>query len=526
MDKTTKRWAGVLAAAAAAMLAACSTPAPKPSNTPNDDALASYYQQDLEFGPCDDFALTDAERATYEMAAAIIECGRLDVPVDYDRPEAESASIAVLRVPAQGSERIGSLVLNPGGPGQGGASYATLVAGILAQSESPVLQHFDIVGFDPRGVGASTPAIDCFTDEQRDADDDLTMPTLLPSGNDWTDESAQEFADACAERSGGDAMLANLGTRDVARDMDVLRAALGDEQLTYAGWSYGTRLGAVYAEMFPENVRAMALDGVMNPIQNTFDRSVDQARGFQSSFDKMAKWCAEETDACPLGTDPTVASAAFQQILVPLKDAPVPAGDGRTLDYDGALLGTVAALYSSINFPTLVNGLTEIQQGRGDVLLTLRNTFSQRNPDGSYNGFLEALMAINCIDEDRHDAQRETQLREAVAEVAPAFDDGDVVSATSPCAAWPGSSELGFPYADEVDTDSLADLLIVSVTGDPATPHDGAIQLAEQLASPLLTVNGEQHGAMFVGGSACVDEIVSDYLVDLTPPPSDANCSL
>lgn len=246
----------------------------------------------IQFGGCEDYALTEADRTTYAAAAALIECGRLEVPVDHENPGGVTAQIAVLRVPATGGEPIGSLGLNPGGSGQSGTQFAGLLTLILAQANSPLLQNFDIVGFDPRGVGATTPAVDCFTDQQRDEDEDLTMPTLLPDAGAWTEESAAAFAQQCAAGSGGEEVLAHLGTRDVARDVDLLREVLGDEELTYLGYSYGTRLG------------------------------------------------------------------------------------------------TVNGLYSAVNWPTVVAGVAEVRDGRGDGLLALRDTFATREPSGRYGNFL------------------------------------------------------------------------------------------------------------------------------------------
>ncbi|RSM61923.1 hypothetical protein DMH04_53490 [Kibdelosporangium aridum] len=171
-------------------------------------------------------------------------------------------------------------------------------------------------------------------------------------------------------------------------------------------------------------------------------------------------------------------------------------------------------------------GIAEVKAGKGDALLKLRDTFVQRDADGRYGGFLEALMAINCVDEDRHPRERETELRKTVARVAPIFDTGTVTESVSPCAKWPGTSTLGFPYADKIDPKILADTLVVSVTGDPATPHEGGVAMAKQLQGGLLTVEGKQHGAVFVAGNACVDGLVADYLVDLKLPSAGATCEL
>jgi len=286
--------------------------------------LARFYEQALTFGPCDSYATTSADATTF--ADKRFSCARLEVPLDYQNPEGRTAQIALLRVTAKGqpATRIGSVLLNPGGPGFSGMSYAATVADALAAS--PITQQFDLIGFDPRGVGASTPALDCFTDAEREAD--VTLSTLNAGVEDYTEDETRQLYKGCVQRSGGEDVLAHVGTRDVARDMDVLRAVLGDKKLTFAGSSYGTRLGAVYAEMFPLNVRAMVLDGAVDPTTGTAARRLVQFAGFQRGFENMAAFCAKSPD-CPLGSDPDQATAAFQQLLQPLIDTPIVTADGR-----------------------------------------------------------------------------------------------------------------------------------------------------------------------------------------------------
>jgi pimeloyl-ACP methyl ester carboxylesterase len=301
--------------------------------------LKRFYDQKLTFGSCNGYATTATEEKLY---VAPFECGRLEVPLNYDNPQSETMQIGVLRLPSRGErgQRIGSLVINPGGPGGSGMFVAVLSA--LSLKDSPVLQRFDMVGFDPRGVGASTPAISCFTDEENDRGENQT--TLLGTSGKWTATDTRKLMEKCANGSGGEQVLAAVGTRNAARDIDVLRAALGDEKLTFAGQSYGTRLGAVYAEMFPQNVRAMVFDSVIDPRQNSAERRLSLHAGFQRSFDQMAEFCAKKPD-CPLGTDPKQSTAVFQDLFQPLIDNPVPAGNGRTLNFLQGTGGVLAGLY-------------------------------------------------------------------------------------------------------------------------------------------------------------------------------------
>jgi pimeloyl-ACP methyl ester carboxylesterase len=478
--------------------------------------LERFYNQELTFGSCEGYATTDADAETF--ANDTFECARLEVPLDYENPDGRTAQIALLRVPAKG-EPIGSLLLNPGGPGFSGMSHAPLVATTLG--EHPITERFDLIGFDPRGVGASTPTLDCFTDAERESD--VKFSTLNSGVEDYTEAETRQLYERCAERSGGEDVLAHVGTRDVVRDMDVLRAVLGDKKLTFAGQSYGTRLGAVYAETFPQNVRAMVLDAAMDPTTGTTERRLVQFEGFQNAFDNMATFCTESPD-CPLGTDPEQAAAVFQGMLQPLIDEPVITADGRELTYTATLDGLILSLYSETAWPAAIQGIAELKAGRGDTLMLLRDLYHQRAADGSYGNDSEATLAINCLDEERHTPEQETAMKRGIFEVAPFMDTSRPVEARDICEHWPVQPTLGYPYAQDIE--GLPETLIVSVTGDPATPHSGGISLAETLGGTLLTVEGEQHGAALIAGNACVDDIVADYLINLELPADGDRCVL
>ena len=481
--------------------------------------LARFYDQALTFGPCDSYATTSADATTF--ADKRFSCARLEVPLDYQNPEGRTAQIALLRVTAKGqpATRIGSVLLNPGGPGFSGMSYAATVADALAAS--PITQQFDLIGFDPRGVGASTPALDCFTDAEREAD--VTLSTLNAGVEDYTEDETRQLYKGCVQRSGGEDVLAHVGTRDVARDMDVLRAVLGDKKLTFAGSSYGTRLGAVYAEMFPLNVRAMVLDGAVDPTTGTAARRLVQFAGFQRGFENMAAFCAKSPD-CPLGSDPDQATAAFQQLLQPLIDTPIVTADGRKLTYTAALSGLVVPLYSEEGWPAIVQGINELKAGGGSTFMLLRDLANLRGADGRYGNANEAQLAIECLDEERHTPEQESAMKRAVFDIAPFMTTGRPVAARDLCEHWPVKPTLGYPYATDIE--GLPRTLVVSVTRDPATPHEGGISLARTLGASLLTVDGERHGVALIGGNVCVDEIVEDYLIDLESPDPGQRCTL
>lgn len=494
-------------------------PTPRPPATVGaPSALAAYYGQTLAWGPCLPFAATDEQRLAY--IDPTLRCSRLRVPLDYAAPGGRDAEIAVLRSRASSGDagRIGSLVVNPGGPGASGVETAAALGPVVAGTE--IGQRFDLVGFDPRGTGASTPTIRCLTATEQDAErlTDDTDPS--PRGVAEAEADAREFADDCAARTGVD-VLANLGTRDVARDMDVLRAALGDRGLSYLGYSYGTRIGATYAEQFPANVRAMVLDGAVDPDADPTEAVIAQGAGFQGTFEAFARDCATHPD-CPLGTDPAQATTRFQQLTHPLIGRPLPLPGGRLFSYDDALQGTVQAMYSETLWPPLRAGLTDLTRGSGARLMTLADEYYDRGPDGQYSPQQDAFTAIRCVDVPRlTDPTQALDRARRYDGAAPFLASGRGPSAArDQCAFWP-VPPTSVPHVPQVG--GLAPPLVVSTTGDPATPYQAGVELARALNGSLLTKVGEEHTATF-GGYPCVDRAVTRYLVDRTPAPPGATC--
>ncbi|BBZ36499.1 alpha/beta hydrolase [Mycolicibacterium confluentis] len=499
----------------AVLLTAC-TSAPA-STLPN--ALDRFYEQRIAWETCDDYASTAIETAVF-AAAPTAECGRLMVPLNYQQPSGKTARLAVMRVPARG-EAIGSLVINPGGPGGSGLFAAAATS--LGLAENPVTESFDLVGLDPRGVGRSEPSIDCFTDTDTEADEGDVPLTTQGTTVQWTEADTRAIVDRCAAGSGGADVLASVGTRDAARDIDVLRAVLGDEKLTFLGQSYGTRLGAVYAEQFPQNIRAMLLDGAIDPHLGTAQRRIGAFAGFQRSFEQMAAYCATQA-ICPLGHDPAGATKTFAQIVRPLYDTPVPAL-GSELSYNEAIGGVISGLYTETAWPRVIAGIAQLQQGRGDELLQLTYDFALRDAEGRWTNFTEALYAINCMDEERLSETEGDELRAAIFGVAPFMDPGvQLTGARDGCEHWPAEPTLGCPYATEIA--GLPTTLVVSITGDPTTPHASGISLASALGSALLTVEGEGHTIVTAGTNDCVNAIAADYLIHLELPPAGTSCRL
>lgn len=504
--------AGMTAALLLTPLAAC---------TPTPQGTARFHSQRPDWTACAGYGHTEIE-TTVLGAVPGLQCTRIEVPLDHTKPEGRTIRIAVAKLAAPATEgRIGSLVLNPGGPGGSGVFAAAATALGLAKAQSPLLGRFDLVGFDPRGVGASQPAVDCYTDAEADAG----PPALSTQGTTvtLTEADTRAILDRCAGGSGGADVLAHLGTRDAARDMDVLRAVLGDEKLTFLGQSYGTRLGAVYAEQFPANVRAMVLDGAIDPRQGTVQRRAAAYGSFQKAFDRMAAACTKQAD-CPLGDDPARAVTEFQRLVRPLATTPVP-GKGRPVDFDTAVGGVISGLYTPAAWPRITKGLTELRGGRADELLQLGLDFSGRDSRGRWTNFPEANFAVNCMDEDRLTERQGNELRAAILTAAPFMDPGTDVTtgAREGCEHWPAPPSLGYPYAQDID--GLPPTLVVSITGDPTTPHAGGISLAQSLGSSLLTVEGEGHTIVTAGTNRCVNDAAAAYLIELEVPADGATCT-
>lgn len=458
-----------------------------------------------------------------------IECGEVSVPLDYSKPDGARATIAVARVPATG-DKIGSLVLNPGGPGNSGVDFLWDV--LEGDVPAKLRERFDLVGFDPRGVGRSTPAIDCNSDAQDDADraapgTEIGITTVVdntPAGVAAEDKETEDYVRRCVENT-GEEVLSNVGTEAVARDMDVLRGALGDEKLTYLGYSYGTAIGSRYAELFGDRVRALVLDAAMDPAVDPLQMDLASFEGFQKAFDVYAADCATNPD-CPLGTDPSKAVDSLHALINPLVEHPAPTKEPRGLGYNDAVAAVYDALYMPEYWKYLTEGLAALRDGRkADLFLVLADDFIGRHRDGHYDNVNDAYNAVTCADaEQPSDEAAWVEFDRRVRGLAPFGSYGEF-SGHAPrgvCTFWPVAAD-GVPHT--VSAPGIPRVLVISTTGDPATPYIDGVHLAEQMHAALLTVEGTQHTASLYG-VPCVDDIVADYLVDLTLPPPDARCSM
>jgi len=497
---------GVLATTAALLLAGC-------SNMVDGRAVVSAPRpgSPIQWGPC------QASASDKTRLPAGAECGMLSVPVDYSKPDGDVAQIAMIRFKATG-QKISSLVVNPGGPGESGVEAAASMVSTLPQS---VRERFDLVGFDPRGVANSSPAAWC----NSDADNDRLRadPTVdyTPEGVAHIENENKQFVQRCVDKMGKE-FLANLGTANVAKDLDAIRASLGDDKLTYLGYSYGTRIGALYAEDYPDKVRAMILDGAVDPNADQIEEDIRQAAAFQKAFDNFAADCASSPD-CPLGTDPAKAVDVYKSLVDPLVEHPATTRDPRGLSYNDAIVGTILPLYSPSLWRHLTQALSELRDGTGDTMLAMADLYMGRDENGHYNNSTDVRVAVNCVDKPHiTDRAKVVEQDRRVREVAPFLSHGEFtgLAPLDTCALWPVPA-TGDQH--EIKVTGLPPILVVSTTNDPATPYQAGVDLAKQLGGTLVTFDGTQHTVVFQGNK-CVDDISARYLVDVTVPPPDTRC--
>jgi pimeloyl-ACP methyl ester carboxylesterase len=500
------RRAGWLAAAVLVALTGCSS-ARTPASAPEPATLAGYYAQHLDWQPCD----------------GGFQCAQLVVPFDYARPNGPRFTLPVIKLPASDpSQRIGALVINPGGPGGSGVQYAL---GARLEFPAAILARFDIVGFDPRGVGGSQPALNCLTGPQLDTflatDDEPSDPAQLAH----VIAESKQFAALCERNSA--ALLPYVGTANAARDMDVLRSALGASQLTYLGKSYGTYLGAWYAQLFPHRVRALVLDGAVDPQASSLQATIAQAEGFQGAFESFAAWCLA-SPGCPLGPagGPTGgvagATAKVEGLIARANSVPLAnrLGDGQVADGAMLLTGVADALYSRSFWPALRTALASAFTGDGTDLVSLANQLYGRNPNGTYSSLANSVTAIDCLDKPWPRSLAPWQSAASTAAKAAPMFGAALVWGSLTCAYWPVPS---YPLP-QIRAAGAPPILVVGTLRDPATPYRWAQALAGDLSSGvLLGWNGDGHTA-YGEGSACVDTIVNDYLINLTVPRSGTIC--
>ncbi|WP_432098450.1 alpha/beta hydrolase [Streptomyces sp. WAC 04229] len=499
--------AGPAAQAAGATEAATASLAPLPKATPAE--LSPYYEQKLGWRDC---------------GVPGFQCATMKAPLDYAKPAEGDVRLAVARKKATGpGKRLGSLLVNPGGPGGSAIGYLQQYAGIGYPAK--VRAQYDMVAVDPRGVARSEP-IECLDGREMDA---FTRTDVTPDDQDETDELVDAYK-GFAEGCGADApeLLRHVSTVEAARDMDVLRAVLGDDRLTYVGASYGTLLGATYAGLFPDRAGRLVLDGAMDPSLPARRLNLEQTAGFETAFQSFAKDCVRRAD-CPLGdksTTPTEVGRNLKAFFDDLDARPIPTGDadGRKLTESLATTGVIAAMYDEGAWQRLRESLTSaLKENDGAGLLLLSDSYYEREADGGYSNLMFANAAVNCLDLPAAFSSPD-EVRDALPDfekASPVFGEG-LAWASLNCTYWPVQAS-GEPH--RIEAAGATPIVVVGTTRDPATPYRWAEALADQLSSGrLLTYEGDGHTA-YGRGSTCIDSAIDTYLLRGTAPEDGKRCS-
>ncbi|MGW5674452.1 alpha/beta hydrolase [Streptomyces sp. NPDC003860] len=446
------------------------------------------------------------------------ECSFMDAPLDYADPGGKTIELALIRAKAtREADRIGSLVFNFGGPG--GSGVATLPA--AATDYVALNTRYDLVSFDPRGVGRSAGVV-CEDDKQLDAfyaldatpDDDAEIAAYQ--------KGLKSYATACKKNS-GDA-LPHVGTLNAARDMDLMRQVLGDDKLHYFGVSYGTELGGVYAHLFPKNVGRAVFDAVVDPTKDSEQSSLGQAKGFQLALDNFARDCVDRGDECLLpGTTVEEVEAGIIGLLDRLDRQPIPTGSGRELTQTQALNGIAQSLYSQEFWEYLEAGVSEADGGDGSLLLALSDAMTGRNANGQYSNSGAAFNAISCVDsKDRYSVAQTKAELPAFHEASPVFGDYLGWGMIS-CTDWPVPGTWSHP---DVSAPGAPPIVVIGNTGDPATPYEGAKAMVDALGPGVgveVTYRGQGHGA-YNATSTCVKGAVDAYLLEGRVPAAGTVC--
>ncbi|MGW5043655.1 alpha/beta hydrolase [Streptomyces griseoluteus] len=515
-SRATARTAAALLAASALLVSGCGASgtgtvaaalAALPMSTPS--ALSPYYTQKLSWREC---------------GGPGFECATMKVPLDYDKPASGDIKLAVARKKATGKGKpLGSLLVNPGGPGGSAITYLQQYAGIGYPAE--VRARYDMVAVDPRGVARSEP-VECLDGRQMDAFTEVDMTPDDARETDALADADRKFAEACGKHSAK--LLRHVSTVEAARDMDVLRELLGDKKLNYVGASYGTLLGATYAGLFPHRTGRLVLDGAMDPSLDARQVNLDQTAGFETAFQAFSADCVKQAD-CPLdGKDATPAQVGdrLQKFFRALDAHPIPAGDadGRRLTESLATIGVVAAMYDQSTWEQLREALNAaMDKNDGAGLLALSDSYYERDSRGHYSNLMMANAAVNCLDLPPAFESPE-QVEQALPQfekASPVFGPNLAWSALN-CTYWPVRA-TGEPH--RIEAKGAAPIVVVGTTRDPATPYRWAQSLSRQLSSAhLLTYEGDGHTA-YGRGSACIDSAINTYLLHGTPPAPGKRCT-
>jgi pimeloyl-ACP methyl ester carboxylesterase len=483
----------------ALVLAGCGAgPAKVAPPLPKPTSVQSYYHQQLAWSPC-----------------GTNSCATLAVPLDYANPTGKQIQLSVVKVAATG-HKIGDLVVNPGGPGGSGFQFAVDGAGGFFRE--PIMQHYDLIGFDPRGVGKSTP-ISCGDTAQTDALVDANPDPETSAEWAQANTIAKTYFDRCKAQSGD--LIGHVSTVEAARDMDILRAALGQPKLNYYGASYGTFLGATYAGLFPRKVGRMVLDGALDPALSTEQMTLQQAHSMDVAFRSYVSDCVSRS-GCVLGSSLSEGVARVERLLAEVSTSPLPTGASRSLNGALALYGIWAPLYVHANWPQLTDALTEaITQHRGTKLLALADAYTGRGSKNYLDNSIAAQNAVNCLDRDDYVPwQQISALMPSFTKASPTFGKAFATLLAS-CEFYPVQTHH---KTSAIRAVGAPPIVVIGTTRDPVTPLAWARALASQLQSGILvTRNGDGHTA-YSEGNTCINNAVENYFVHGIVPRKNLAC--
>lgn len=459
-----------------------------------------------------------SQKLTWRECHGIMQCATAKAPLDWSDPERDEIELALVRHTA--SNPMGSLLINPGGPGGSGVEIVRDSLQFVVSDR--LIANFDIVGFDPRGVGESS-AIRCASSDagldeflyQYEVDD------LERGSDEWLDagrEEWRELGEACLEHSGE--LLGYVDTTSAARDLDLLRAILGDEKLNYIGYSYGTLLGASFADLYPERAGRLVLDGALDPATSLEDVIEFQSVGFENALRAYLASCLKGVE-CPFDGTVDAAMKRVAALLERLERSPLRAADGRLLGPGTMFTAIIFPLYSGDTWMYLDDLFHSVYSGDPSFAFVLADAYNGRDPDGGYySNSSEAFWAVNCLDYDNlvsNDEARASTQR--LSQVSPLF--GPYMGYDVSCDGWP------YPSTRErapIHAAGAPPILVIGTTGDPATPYEWAVNLADRLESgQLITFNGEGHTA-YNKSNSCVNNAVDDFFINGTLPAPDLQC--
>ena len=471
-----------------------------PSNT------APGVQGNIDWGPCHDPSAEDPS----------LECATLTVPLDYDNPRGDTIDMALVRIPAS-SDRQGAVLFNPGGPGVSGFDFVAMGGQSLAAALG--LDSFDLIGFDPRGVDRSG-GIRCVSDEFADKHLYVDDTPDTPEEKALAEEAKTGFIDGCVAKYGD--TLRFYSTENTARDMDAIRSALGDEQISFLGGSYGTYLGAVYATMFSDRVRAMVLDSAFEPNGDTVEQQFKtQLVGFENAFNNWISWCQQDSTCQFTAAD---VGARWDALKQRLDDTPIAGPDGRLANNAVLETATNEALYSRSDWPVLARALAQADDGDATGIFALADSYNRRADDGTYATLFQSFPVISCASGLQSAVSDDPEALVATLHAAaPRFGKDitvdDVTEPAQQCSKLVGKADLAaLSYAGD------GPIVVVGGANDPATPIRWAQKMITELGpnARLVTFTGEGHGQILA--SSCVTKIEAALLADLKLPKPDTVC--